>query len=453
MINTATFLCDDFERLQNHLFQNKDEQAAIILARQSVSENETRLLIREVISISKEFIIYQSGENITYDYEAFFTVIKKAQKDGLSIIIAHSHFEGYSHFSPQDDKTEMPILRSLYMRTQGPHGSIVFCDNGEFQGRIFDTAKNEYVPINKIRVLGTQYRIINAVDSQAIAFDKDVYSRNILAFGEDMQRILANLNIGVVGCGGTGSCLIEQLCRMGTGKITICDFDTFEKSNITRMHGSSLSDVGKSKVKVMEDMISSLGLGTNVIAIDEKLTPTTAIALKDCDVIFSCIDNSDFTRSILNRLSIFYLIPLIDMGIKFYSQNGRLKEIYGRIDVVLPESGCLDCRDVISSKRISAELMKSEEHKRLLAEGYAAEIENDKVQTIVFNTLIASYAVDELVRMLTGYRVSQAPETMYYFMRGKVSPTKTDPAPSCLCQKHNGFVGIGDTLPFLNINW
>ena len=41
----------------------------------------------------------------------------------------------------------------------------------------------------------------------------DQFDRNIRAFGGEIQRVLGDLHIAVVGCGGTGSAVTEQLVR------------------------------------------------------------------------------------------------------------------------------------------------------------------------------------------------------------------------------------------------
>ena len=44
---------------------------------------------------------------------------------------------------------------------------------------------------------------------------EDVFDRQVRAFGADIQELLATLRIGIVGNGGTGSPVAEQLIRLG----------------------------------------------------------------------------------------------------------------------------------------------------------------------------------------------------------------------------------------------
>jgi tRNA A37 threonylcarbamoyladenosine dehydratase len=63
--------------------------------------------------------------------------------------------------------------------------------------------------------------------------------------GEDFQRKMEEIIVGIVGLGGTGSCVVEQLSRQGVKHFLIVDHDKFEHSNLTRVYGSKISDTKK----------------------------------------------------------------------------------------------------------------------------------------------------------------------------------------------------------------
>jgi tRNA A37 threonylcarbamoyladenosine dehydratase len=66
------------------------------------------------------------------------------------------------------------------------------------------------------------------------------FDRQVRAFGKDIQRLLGRLHIGIIGVGGTGSSIAEQLIRLGVGSLTISDDDFFEHSNVNRVYGSGV---------------------------------------------------------------------------------------------------------------------------------------------------------------------------------------------------------------------
>lgn len=452
---TITFLGEDFKKLQAHLFQDKKEQAAYILCRLSVTQDETRFLVKEIIPVEQKNIIFNDSESIFYSCDSYLPIVHKALEKNECLLLSHSHINGNKIFSKKDILSEKPFLKYVYNRLKkGVHGSLVFSNENTFQGYVYDNSNDGYSNIDKLRIVDNTYKILNSVDYNPAINDINIYDRNILAFGEELQKLLGNFHAGVIGCGGTGSCLIEQLCRMGVSKITIIDHDKFEDTNTTRMHGSSINDVSKPKVSIMEEMANRIGLKTEIIPLNEKLdNPETTKRLRDCDIIFSCLDNTHYTRAILNLLSIYYYIPLIDMGINFYSKDGELKDIFGRIDVVTPNSSCLLCREVINPKTCSAEMMSPEEYQMLKKEGYAPELKTDKVQTISYNTLIASYAIIEMIQLLTNFKGSSLLHKVYRFNKGKITTEGIlgDKRSDCICNKSN--LGMGDVVPFLGMSW
>ncbi|WP_158511920.1 HesA/MoeB/ThiF family protein [Clostridium arbusti] len=452
---TMTFLEKDYNLLQKHLFKDGNEQAAYLLCSLSQTEIETRFLVKEVIQVEDKHILKNNNMGIYYTCDSYMPVIAKAKSNQLCFIMVHCHPCGISEFSDIDNEQEIKLLRYAYNRINNKlHGSMIFSDSNTFTGRILNYESERYTSISKIRVLGDTYKFINSVNSDPLkTINKDIFNRNILAFGEDLLKILQNIHIGVVGCGGTGSAVIEELCRLGVGKLTLIDDDKIENTNITRIHGSNLSDVGKPKVTLMQEMIGKINIGTNVIAINEKLdNPNTAKKLRDCDLIFSCVDYTHFTRSILNQIAIAYYIPLIDAGIKFDSKKGILNDIFGRIDVVLPNDRCLFCSGIIDSNMISAELMTNEEYIKLKEQGYVPELPKDKVQVIPYNSLIGSYAVIEMIQLLTNFKGKNIKHIIYKFMANKTLTIEPDFDSECICNSEK-LIGCGDIEPFLLLSW
>jgi molybdopterin/thiamine biosynthesis adenylyltransferase len=124
----------------------------------------------------------------------------------------------------------------------------------------------------------------NDLDSAA---DISAFNRQILAFGEEVQRLSQRLHIGVVGYGGTGSSVFEQLMRLGVGTITVCDPQTFDTTNINREYGSRMTDQGKSKAAIAARHANELGLGTVVRELAGPITDlSVARMFRDCDIIF-----------------------------------------------------------------------------------------------------------------------------------------------------------------------
>ena len=134
----------------------------------------------------------------------------------------------------------------------------------------------------------------------------------------------------MVGLGGTGSCVVEQLARLGIGHLTLVDGQQFEPSNVNRVYGSRRIDGGLPKTKIAERLIADIGLGTKVTLIDRPITFQSALMqLRTCDILFGCTDD-EWGRSLLTRFAIYYYIPVLDMGVRINSDKGAIRSINGR---------------------------------------------------------------------------------------------------------------------------
>ena len=75
------------------------------------------------------------------------------------------------------------------------------------------------------------------------------YERNIPALTEAECALLQQKRVLVVGCGGLGGHIIDQLARIGVGFLRVVDGDVFESSNLNRQLLSEAALLGVSKAK------------------------------------------------------------------------------------------------------------------------------------------------------------------------------------------------------------
>lgn len=403
---TLTFKEETYNDLVGYLFSDRSiERAAYALCRISRTDNETRLLIREVILVAQEDIEEATATSIKIKNRSFLRVMKKADMTKHVFMFIHSHPEMYELHSPQDDVQEQKLFKTAYnrIRTDGVHASLVLSAADKPVCRVW-LEDGSVQPVSFIRVIGDKFSFF--ADLTSFAPLPVFYDRQVRAFGEDIQKLLHVLHVGVVGVGGTGSAITEQLVRLGVGTITVIDGQTFEQTNVNRVYGSSVKDDGMQKVVIAENNADKIGLTTNIIKIDRPISfRSAAEKLKDCDLIFGCTDDQ-LGRSILNRIAVYYDIPVLDMGVKIDSENSTIKTIEGRVTTLLGGHACLFCRGRINSRRIQAETLAELDPEKLAAlqrEGYADELETTAPAVIPFTTTVASLAISELLHRLTGY--------------------------------------------------
>ena len=73
------------------------------------------------------------------------------------------------------------------------------------------------------------------------------YQRNRQTISIEGQRTLFRSRVAVVGCGGLGGYVIEQLARLGVGQIVAIDPDVFEEHNLNRQVFSPFAIWGSRK--------------------------------------------------------------------------------------------------------------------------------------------------------------------------------------------------------------
>lgn len=454
---TLTFLEDDYDRLTRHLFPFVQENAAYLLCGISRSMEECRLLVREVIPVGPEDIDHASPVHMQIRQASYLRAIKMAAERKLCFVFVHSHPPEVPQHSPQDDATEAPLFRTAYTRIHedaAVHASIVFSTPDEPKGRVW-LEDGQTAELACIRVIGKRFQFATGRTDAPLRLN--YFSRQVLAFGEDLQKLLQQLTIGIVGAGGTGSAVAEQLIRLGVGRIIVADREVLEDSNVTRVYGSRVRDAGDKKVDILKRHAEEIGLGTVIEELPGNITRRSVIArFRSCDLIFGCTDR-EAGRSILTTLALYYYIPVFDLGVKIDSEDGTVKSVEGRITTLLPGAACLFCRGRISSDVIAAEILQEndpDEYKRRRAQGYVPELEGHAPAVIPFTSAVASFAINEFFHRLSGYMGEDRASTEVFllFDDSRISRNSTPPDRECMCSDRRKW-GRGDAEPFLGMTW
>lgn len=144
------------------------------------------------------------------------------------------------------------------------------------------------------------------------------YDRNIRLFGEEGQETLRQIKVAVVGVGGLGTHVVQQLAHLGVGHISLIDSEELDTTNLNRYVGTRPDDVGKPKVDIAAQNITNMDLGIEVKAIFDSLVSKKAFdAIKEADYVFGCLD-SEGARLILNELCLAYKRPYFDLLQKYF---------------------------------------------------------------------------------------------------------------------------------------
>ena len=319
-------------------------------------------------------------------------------------------------------------------------------------GRVVN-ADGSFDNLETVKVVGDDLSFYHATQENRLT--PEFAKRTEQAFGKGTFNLLKTLKVGVVGCSGTGSPVIEQLARLGIGELVLVDPDCIEEKNLNRILNSTIEDVLQQtpKVELMKRTIKNIGLGTSVETHAQNLfDPRVIKAIASCDIVFGCMDSVD-GRHLLNRLATFYSIPYIDVGIRLVADGkGGIDQICGGVHYLQPAQSLLE-RGLYTPKDLeAANLLRvdPESYKERLEDGYISGVVEDRPAVISVNMFFASLAVMEMLGRLHQYR--NEPNSEYSIWQVSLSDSflehSSNDSTSSSLENH---IGKGDVCPLLRM--
>src|SRR6266545_227132 len=243
-------------QLRGHLLADGSEHAAALVCGTLTSPEATVLTTRRVIPLDADDLLHSSPLHLSISPVALARVAKEARAQAGTVVLCHSHpWPGRVRPSPLDLKTETDLCgRALAGRLlPRPVGALVLGPDA-FSARIWQDGRA--TEIDRLRIVGDQIVVLPEPVALGAA---DAVARQVLAWGNLGQSRLTAAHVAVVGAGGTGSQVAVQLAHLGVGRLTFVDFDKVERSNLSRLLGSTPADVGRGKVDVLASAVQAGG--------------------------------------------------------------------------------------------------------------------------------------------------------------------------------------------------
>ena len=396
-----------YNQLKKHLFPGDHcEAVAIALCGRSQHENNHTLLVQDLLLVPYETCFARKPDQVSWPTEVINPFLERAAKKGLAILKIHCHPGYYEQFSETDDRSDQQLFRCIqaWLADDQPHASCIMLPDGRIFGRFF-AGDMSISLVNQISVAGST--LFNWHYDSDKEYNEALQMRNLQAFGKKTIQMLANMKIGVVGCSGTGSIVIEQLKRFGIGTLVQVDPDFVDFLNLNRII-NSLEEDAKNKVMktvVSERAIRDTGFKTNVISFQTHVTSREVVKeLGECDLLFSCVDGHE-GRHVLSLISSFYLIALIDMGVKLEAEpGGGIRGIFGSVHFIQPGGSSLLNRGQYDLVKLRGEAIRRANKEEAQRNQYLAAADESSAAVISVNMQVAAIAVNELLARLHLYR-------------------------------------------------
>ncbi|GLY99654.1 ThiF family adenylyltransferase [Actinoplanes sp. NBRC 103695] len=419
--------------LERHLFPGDgDEHGAIVVAGITSTPRGTRLLARELF-LARDGQDYLPGTRGYRMLSASFIRdrIRHCRDEQLVYLAVHCHGGNDSvAFSATDMASHRRGYPALLDIAKGqPVGALVFARNA-VAGDIW-LADGTQVPLSHTRVLGTPIRTLRPAPRPLPAHADATYDRHTRLFGDRGQDVLAGLKVGVIGAGGAGSLIIQQLSRLGVGHLIIADPERIEITNLPRVAGSTQFDalawlvrdgrpewlrrLGKRfaapKVRIAARTARTANPAGKVDAIFGDIThAAVADRFVDCDYLFLAADSMQ-ARLVFNALTHQYLIPGAQVGAKVQADKatGEILDVFAVYRPVTPDLGCLWCNGLINSSRLQDEAVSVEERQ---AQRYVDDPTVIAPSVITLNAIASAHATNDFLFTVTGL-LNDAASTEY----------------------------------------
>ncbi|MGI6639780.1 MAG: HesA/MoeB/ThiF family protein [Desulfobulbus sp.] len=152
------------------------------------------------------------------------------------------------------------------------------------------------------------------------------FSRHAGLLGANEQERLQEAAVAVFGCGGLGGYVVEQLVRVGVGRLVLFDPDSFSMSNLNRQLLATQETLGCNKSEVAAARVQQLRPECQVASWPMDLRDAPETAWQGIHLAMDCLDSAAI-RLHLASLCSSRQIPLV---------HGAVQGWYGQVGVQLP---------------------------------------------------------------------------------------------------------------------
>ena len=163
------------------------------------------------------------------------------------------------------------------------------------------------------KVTATTFRVMECSQEESVFryLDTNSSRANINFINEKFK----GQRIGIIGLGGTGSYILDQVAKTPVDEILLFDNDEFLLHNAFRAPGApTIQILNEQQMKV--DYFASIysNMRRGIVPYAEKITEQNIELLNGLSFVFICIDSNSARGMIISHLKKFQ-IPFIDVGL------------------------------------------------------------------------------------------------------------------------------------------
>lgn len=408
-----------FPELRHRLLADLERETfALLLGKRTVVGDLCVIKVVEVIHPAPDDYDGRSLASLRLKREFVYRQLVRMQQQGDAdtLIDVHTHpfcLDGAA-FSSVDDRDERDFMRWLNDTLDVVWYASIVLSQSDYSARVWDMQDGQPKATEarvKAQIISEALPCADARHTETTGdAPADVgtgfLARTTLALGLDMMRsIVSGQTIAIVGVGGLGSVIAENLIHMGFQSVQLIDPDVVEITNLNRIVGAYYSDALESrlKVEVVGEHLRKINPGATVEAHavcieDESVLPV----LMRSDWIVVATDNH-FSRYQAQKIALQLGVPLLSAGVNITAEDGIISDWSGEVIVARSGDGlCLNCLG-----RINPTLVAAYEHRadaigeELARKGYVTGQEVNEPAVKTLNAILGAMAADSLINQTT----------------------------------------------------
>ncbi|MFC5410858.1 HesA/MoeB/ThiF family protein [Larkinella bovis] len=299
----------------------------------------------------------------------------------------HLHDHCGKPYPSRTDKSSLPgVVESFANIAPFQANGILILSKDSFYASVKIAGEKKYLHPKSISIVGKPMLMSFSVEKK---LESKVYDRQSF-LGESSQFLFENIKVGIIGYGGGGSHLGQQLAHLGVKNIIIFDDDIVEDTNLNRLVGAWFSDIKKATLKtsVAKRIIRKVIPTANIIAVNCRWQNQPEL-LQICDVVLGGVDTYS-ERQQLEAECRRYLISYIDIGMDVHQIDEEPPSISGQVILSVPGSPCMSCFGFLTDRKLALEAAK-----------YGKV--GGRPQVVWPNGVLASTAVGMFVNLVTNW--------------------------------------------------
>jgi hypothetical protein len=406
---------------------NEEVIGFLFCQRHQVSKHKIRYIPKSWVVPASDCYEHQSASGLVLKQHFHSYLLENHLQPGLDIVHIHTHAgRAIPDFSYVDDRYESEYAQ--FIASSFPKKprliSGVFDENlqsGQF--RIWDRKGEKFEYVNFCNSL---FEVSN---SQDVMNNTDLMFSRQKIFGSANQKVLNQLKVALIGCGGIGSIFAELLGRLGVTNWVLIDPDKLETVNLNRMPGATQEMVEQQwhKVHYVKHLIKKIySEGSCVKTIETTVESELAKQeIATCDLIVVATDNH-LSRKTAQELALQYMRPLVCLGTHIDVKPDNKPRMYCRITVPPLGGGwCLMCGNIINLQRAALESAPFEINQMAAGAGYLEGVNDPAVFWL--NSICASTGVGVIHGIVSGFlNVDSGIDWIYEFPSSDWRKTNTE---------------------------